>query len=56
MNPYGCLATGNQVGMIEVVLNAATIAKIQKKKGARGAWDHKMLYLWLKENNPTPSE
>ena len=33
MNPYGCLSTGAQVGMIEVVLNSSTIAKIQKKKG-----------------------
>ena len=33
MNPYGCLSTGAQVGMIEVVLSASTIAKIQKKKG-----------------------
>ena len=32
MNPYGCLSTGAQVGMIEVVLNSSTIAKIQKKK------------------------
>ena len=52
MNPYGCLSTGDQVGMIEVVLNSSTIAKIQKKKGAKGAFDKKILYQWLKEQNP----
>ena len=55
MNPYGCLSTGNQVGMIEVVLNSTTIAKIQKKaRGARGAFDKKLLYQWLMDQNPDP--
>lgn len=53
MNPYQCLSTGNQVGMIEVVLESSTIAKIQKKaKGAKGAFDRKVLYQWLKVQNP----
>lgn len=55
MNPYGCLSTGHQVGMIEVVLNSTTIAKIQKKaRGARGAFDKKLLYQWLMDQNPDP--
>lgn len=33
MNPYGCISTDNRVGLIEVVLNAETIANIQKNKG-----------------------
>jgi len=33
MNPYQCISTDNRVGMIEVVLNAETIANIQKEKG-----------------------
>lgn len=33
MNPYGCISTDNRVGLIEVVLNADTIANIQKEKG-----------------------
>ena len=37
--------------MIEVVLSSSTIAKIQKKKGARGAFDKKLLLQWLKEKN-----
>lgn len=33
MNPYNCISLENRVGMIEVVLNAETIANIQKEKG-----------------------
>jgi phosphatidylinositol-4,5-bisphosphate 3-kinase len=33
MNPYGCVSTEHRVGLIEVVLNAETIANIQKEKG-----------------------
>ena len=52
MIPYGCLSTGDQVGLIEVILNASTIAKIQKKsRGARGAFDKKVLLAWLREKN-----
>ena len=43
------------MGMIEVVLKASTIAKIQKKKGAKGAFDKKLLYQWLKDQNPDPA-
>jgi len=56
MIPYGCLSTGDQIGMIEVVLNSNTVANIQKKKGggARGAFDKTTLYQYLKEHNPDP--
>lgn len=37
MNPYGCISTENRVGLIEVVLNAETIANIQKEKGMLAA-------------------
>jgi len=37
MNPYGCISTENRIGMIEVVLNAETIANIQKEKGTFSA-------------------
>ena len=54
MIPYGCLSTGDQVGLIEVILNSSTIAKIQKRsRGARGAFDRKVLLQWLREQNPT---
>ena len=43
------------MGVIEVVLSSSTIAKIQKKsKGARGAFDKRILYQWLKDMNPDP--
>lgn len=37
MNPYGCISTDHRVGLIEVVLNAETIANIQKDKGMLSA-------------------
>ena len=43
------------MGMIEVVLNTSTIAKIQKKaRGAKGAFDKKLLYQWLMDQNTDP--
>lgn len=33
INPYNCISMEYKVGMIEVVLNAETIANIQKEKG-----------------------
>lgn len=57
MNPYACLSMGDQVGLIEVVLNSTTIAKIQKQQsGAKGAFDKKVLYAWLKANNKSQAE
>lgn len=56
MIPYGCLSTGDQVGLIEVILNSSTIAKIQKKShGARGAFKKEVLLQWLREQNPNPA-
>ena len=56
MIPYGCLSTGDQVGLIEVILNSSTIAKIQKMgRGARGAFDKTLLLKWLREQNPNPT-
>jgi len=52
MNPYGCISTGNRVGLIEVVLNADTIANIQKEKGTfpPSAFKKESLLAWLKGN------
>lgn len=33
MNPYNCISMEYRIGMIEIVLNAETIANIQKEKG-----------------------
>ena len=57
MNPYQCLSMGNHVGLIEVVLQATTIAKIQQKGGgAKKAFDKRVLYNWLKTKNKTVGE
>ena len=53
MMPYNCLATGSQVGMIEVVMNATTIHQVQKKAGKIAALqlDSSQLYKWIKDKN-----
>nr|CAH0099295.1 unnamed protein product [Daphnia galeata] len=56
MNPYGCISTGNRVGLIEVVLDADTIANIQKEKGVTkvtATFERGSLLAWLKDHNPT---
>lgn len=51
MNPYGCISTGNRVGLIEVVLDSDTIANVQKGKGlfkATSTFEKGSLLSWLK--------
>lgn len=47
---------GEHVGLIEVVTDASTIAKIQEKQGSRGVFDKKLLYQWLKAKNKTAAQ
>ncbi|KAA0702252.1 Phosphatidylinositol 4,5-bisphosphate 3-kinase catalytic subunit beta isoform [Triplophysa tibetana] len=52
--PYGCLATGDQSGLIEVVSSADTIANIQKTSSnmaAAAAFNKDALLNWLKDKN-----
>lgn len=54
MNPYSCISTDDKLGVIEVVLNAETIANIQKEKGmfsATSPFKKGSLLAWLKEHN-----
>lgn len=55
MDPYQCLSTDFQMGLIEVVQNASTIANIQKQKNfsATSAFKKGSLLAWLKDQNPT---
>ncbi|ELP86479.1 phosphatidylinositol 3-kinase, putative, partial [Entamoeba invadens IP1] len=56
---YECLAMGNAVGMIEVVLRSETIAAIQKKMyggNVSAAFQEDPLFRWLKEKNPGKEE
>ncbi|EGC40128.1 hypothetical protein DICPUDRAFT_52203 [Dictyostelium purpureum] len=57
LQPYKCIATGDGIGMLEVVLNSNTIANINKDAGGTGAiLEEKTLANWLKECNPTEAE
>jgi hypothetical protein len=57
LNPYGCISTGNEVGMIEVVLNSMTSAAITRTAGgAAAAFKEDPIANWLRENNPTDSQ
>ncbi|XP_046333765.2 phosphatidylinositol 4,5-bisphosphate 3-kinase catalytic subunit alpha isoform-like [Haliotis rufescens] len=53
MIPYACLATGKDVGLIQVVRNAKTITSIQSGGGARATiqMDSSQLHRWIKEKN-----
>ncbi|CAG9760506.1 unnamed protein product [Ceutorhynchus assimilis] len=55
MNPYNCISLENRVGMIQVVLNAETIANIQKEKGNTVVASFKKgsILAWLRDYNPT---
>lgn len=53
MHPYGCLSTGDQTGLLEVVMNARTIADIQG--GVRAAMADDPLHKWINKMNPEPA-
>ncbi|XP_069564436.1 phosphatidylinositol 4,5-bisphosphate 3-kinase catalytic subunit gamma isoform [Brachyistius frenatus] len=51
--PYGCISTGHNIGMIEIVRNAATIAAVQRGHGGtNGAFRNDALFEWLKSKCP----
>ncbi|TWW56207.1 Phosphatidylinositol 4,5-bisphosphate 3-kinase catalytic subunit gamma isoform [Takifugu flavidus] len=51
--PYGCISTGHNIGMIEIVRNAVTIAAIQRSVGGTtGAFRNDALYEWLRSKGP----
>ncbi|KAM8978867.1 phosphatidylinositol 4,5-bisphosphate 3-kinase catalytic subunit gamma isoform 1-T4 [Sarcophilus harrisii] len=53
LQPYGCISTGDKIGMIEIVKDAITIAKIQQSTvGNTGAFKDEVLNHWLKEKCP----
>jgi len=57
LSPYGCISTGDEVGMIEVVLNSNTTAAITREAGGAAATLKKSpLADWLHENNPGERE
>lgn len=53
---YSCISMDRRLGMIDVVLNAETIANIQRERGmfsAASPFRKDSLLMWLKEHNPT---
>lgn len=59
MIPYSCISMDRRQGMIEVVLNAETIANIQKERGmfsATSPFKKGSLLMWLKEHNQTEEQ
>lgn len=61
--PYGCVATGPEVGMLEVVRHSTTIARIQVGEhggGMKGSaaimTNHYSLKKWLEQENKTAEE
>uniref|UniRef100_A0A671WRH6 phosphatidylinositol 3-kinase n=1 Tax=Sparus aurata TaxID=8175 RepID=A0A671WRH6_SPAAU len=51
--PYGCISTGHNIGMIEIVRNAATIAAVQRNHGGTtAAFRNDALFEWLKSKCP----
>lgn len=49
MLPYGCISTGNEIGMIEVVLNAETVSNIQQAYGgSTAAFRDTPLQEWIR--------
>ena len=48
---YGCMATGENMGLISPVQDSVTLSKIQKIGGKTGAFSSDILYKWLKDEN-----
>uniref|UniRef100_A0A287CTZ7 phosphatidylinositol-4,5-bisphosphate 3-kinase n=1 Tax=Ictidomys tridecemlineatus TaxID=43179 RepID=A0A287CTZ7_ICTTR len=59
MTPYGCLPTGDCMGLIEAVKHSDTIANIQLNQSnlaAMAAFNKDALLNWLKSKNPGEAE
>jgi len=53
MSIYGCVATGDEQGMLQIVQNSDTISNVQKGAGgAVGAFKLDPIANWFKENKP----
>ncbi|KAJ6229788.1 pi-3 kinase [Anaeramoeba flamelloides] len=55
LNPYKVIATGDEVGMLEVVLKSETVAKVQGQAGGGATAAFKTTYMvnWLAKMNNT---
>ena len=52
----GCISTGDEVGLLEVVLNSETNANISKQAGGARAelMDNSVFTQWLQDQNRSP--
>jgi phosphatidylinositol-4,5-bisphosphate 3-kinase len=51
--PYECISTGDEMGMIQVVLQAQTVSNIQRKYGgSSAAFKDQPIAQWIKDLNP----
>jgi len=56
LSPYAAISTGDEVGMLEVVLNSETTASISRNAGgAAAAFREDPLANWLAQHNPEPA-
>ena len=57
LNAYGVVATGDEIGMIEVVMNSNTMSNISKDAGgSAAAFRDDPIANWLREHNPAPED
>jgi len=58
MSCYGCISTGDGVGMIEVVLNSETTAHIQMQAGGASAalFKSDSIANWIRSHNPADEQ
>ena len=57
MNAYGCVSTGHKEGLIEIVLQAETLANIQKSNARikmKAPFDKESIYKHLLSRNADP--
>ncbi|KAE8606011.1 hypothetical protein XENTR_v10010566 [Xenopus tropicalis] len=53
---FKCLSTGRDRGMVELVLSADTLRKIQVEYGVTGSFKDKPLAEWLRKYNPSEED
>lgn len=56
LTPYGCVSTGDEIGMLQCVMNAKTVNDLIEKKGTWGAFDETSIYAYLKDENKSDSD
>ena len=53
LKPYGVISTGNEIGMLQVVLDSETTASINREAGgASSVLVKDVIAKWLRQQNP----